>query len=64
MKVVDREKGLFDPTYMNFDQLDDTLVILSIGGKEILLDPGEKMCPFQTPELEALRRQRRPAKPG
>jgi hypothetical protein len=24
------------------------LVILSIGEKEIFLDPGEKMCPFQT----------------
>jgi hypothetical protein len=48
MKVVDREKGVFDPTYMNIDQLDDTIVILSTGGKDILLDPGEKMCPFQT----------------
>jgi Domain of Unknown Function with PDB structure (DUF3857)/Transglutaminase-like superfamily len=48
MKVVDRERGVFDPAYMNFDQLDDTLVILSTGGKEIYLDPGEKMCPFET----------------
>ena len=48
VKVVDRDEGIFDPTYMNIDQLDDTLVILSAGGKEILLDPGEKMCPFQT----------------
>jgi len=31
---------------MNFDQLDITLVILNIGGKETVLDPGEKMCPF------------------
>ena len=46
MKVVDREKGTFDPAYMDIDQLDDTLVILSIGGKETILDPGEKMCPF------------------
>ena len=46
MKVVDREQGTFDPAYMDFDQLDDTLVILSIGGKETILDPGEKMCPF------------------
>jgi hypothetical protein len=46
MKVVDREQGTFDPAFMNFDQLDETLVILSIGGKETVLDPGEKMCPF------------------
>jgi len=48
IKVVDREQGIFDPTYLYFGQLDDTLVILSTAGKEIFLDPGEKMCPFQT----------------
>jgi hypothetical protein len=48
IKVVDRDEGLFDPTYLSFDQLDSTLVVLSTGGKEIALDPGEKMCPFQT----------------
>ena len=47
-KVVDRERALFNMTYMNFDQLDDTLIVLNTGGKEIVLDPGEKMCPFQT----------------
>jgi hypothetical protein len=46
MKVVDRSRGIFDPSYMDFDQLDITLVVLSIGGKETVLDPGEKMCPF------------------
>jgi ribosome modulation factor len=48
LKVVDRERGLFDPSYLSLDQLDDTLVAFSSGGKEIVLDPGEKMCPFQT----------------
>ena len=48
MKVVDRERGIFAPGYLNFEQLHDTVVILSTGGKEIVLDPGEKMCPFQT----------------
>lgn len=46
MKVVDRSQGIFDPSYMDFDQLDITLVVLSIGDKETVLDPGEKMCPF------------------
>jgi hypothetical protein len=46
MKVVDRATGIFDPTYMRFSQLDDTLVVLNDGGKETDLDPGEKMCPF------------------
>jgi len=48
MKVVNRERGIFDTTYLSVYQLDDTLVLLSTGGKEIVLDPGEKMCPFQT----------------
>ena len=48
IKVVDRDRSLFDPAYMSLEQLDSTLVALSLGGKEILLDPGEKMCPFQT----------------
>jgi len=48
MKVADRDKGAFDPTYMNFDQLETTLAIVVLNGKEAILDPGEKLCPFQT----------------
>ncbi|MGA2218108.1 MAG: DUF3857 domain-containing protein, partial [Terracidiphilus sp.] len=48
MRLVNRNQGLFTPSDLDFDQLDDTIIILSAGGKEILLDPGEKMCPFQT----------------
>ena len=47
-KVVDRDRGIFDPSYLSLDQLDTTVVVLSTGGKQIALDPGEKMCPFQT----------------
>jgi len=47
-KVVDRSLGIFNLDELNFDQLDDDIVILSVDGKEILLDPGEKMCPFET----------------
>jgi len=46
LKIVDRDRGVFDPSYMNLDQLDSTLVALSDGGKQIVLDPGEEMCPF------------------
>ncbi|MFZ0336591.1 MAG: DUF3857 and transglutaminase domain-containing protein [Terracidiphilus sp.] len=48
VKVVDRDRGVFDPTYLYLDQLDTTLVVLSTGGQQIVLDPGEKMCPFST----------------
>ena len=48
MKVRNRDRGNFEPSYLFFGQLDDDIVILTINGKEIVLDPGEKMCPFQT----------------
>jgi hypothetical protein len=48
VKVVDRDRNLFDAAYLGLEQLDSTLVALSVGGKEVLLDPGEKMCSFQT----------------
>ena len=48
IKVVDRDRGVFDPTDMRLSQLDTTVVDLSTGGQDIVLDPGEKMCPFQT----------------
>ena len=48
MQVVNRDLGVFDASYMTLWQLDDNLVILSSDGKEIVLDPGEKMCPFGT----------------
>jgi Domain of Unknown Function with PDB structure (DUF3857)/Transglutaminase-like superfamily len=47
-KVVDRDRGVFDPSFMDVDQLDTTLVVLETGGRDLVLDPGEKMCPFQT----------------
>jgi len=48
MRLVDRSGGTFAPGYMFFDQLDAMIVLLNIDGKDIVLDPGEKMCPFQT----------------
>jgi hypothetical protein len=46
MKLVNRQTGIFNASYLSFDQLNDTVVILNIDGKEMVLDPGEKMCPF------------------
>jgi len=48
MKVVDRSRGVFAPGYLDFNQFDDDIVVLSAGGKDIFLDPGQKMCPFAT----------------
>ena len=46
VKVVDRDDGVFDPSYMYLNQLDSMLVQTTIDGKSYTLDPGEKMCPF------------------
>jgi hypothetical protein len=45
-KVVDRNQRIFDPNYLSLYQLDSLLVVLHIDGKDIFLDPGEKLCPF------------------
>lgn len=44
--VVNRNRGIFDPSYMSMSQFNELMVRLEIGDKKYLLDPGEKMCPF------------------
>jgi len=46
MKVVDRSRAIFDPRFLSVDQLDDYIAIVELDGKQIYLDPGQKMCPF------------------
>jgi hypothetical protein len=46
MQVVDRNRAIFDSSYLNTFQLDDYVAIVKMGDKEVFLDPGEKMCPY------------------
>jgi hypothetical protein len=48
MKVVDRSRAIFDYTLLSTKQFDDFIVIVQLGGKDVYLDPGQKMCPFGT----------------
>jgi hypothetical protein len=48
VKVVDRNRAIFDSNYFTLRQLDDFLARVTIDGKDIFLDPGQKMCPFGT----------------
>jgi hypothetical protein len=48
LQVVNRNRGVFDPSYMNMSQFDDLLVRLEVGDKVYMLDPGEKACPFES----------------
>jgi hypothetical protein len=45
-QVVNRDRAIFDDRYLSLAQLNDYLAVANLDGKEIFLDPGEKMCPF------------------
>ena len=45
-QVVNRDRAIFDDSYLSLRQLDDYLAIVVLDGKEVFLDPGQKMCPF------------------
>ena len=47
-RIASRSIQIFSPQYLNNIQLDTVLIALQIDGKEILVDPGTKMAPFQT----------------
>lgn len=44
--VTNRALAVFNPTLPSFDQFDDLVAVARLDGKEIYLDPGQKMCPF------------------
>lgn len=46
VQVVDRDRAVFDPSYLTLGQLDDYIVVVNLNGKDVYLDPGQKMCPF------------------
>jgi hypothetical protein len=46
MQVVNRDRAIFDESYLSTYQLDDYIAIIDLDGKQVYLDPGQKMCPF------------------
>jgi hypothetical protein len=44
--VVNRDRAIFDKSYLSNSQFDNDIVIVSLDGKDVYLDPGQKMCPF------------------
>jgi hypothetical protein len=46
MQVVNRNRAIFDPTFLTTGQLDDYIAVVKVGDKDIELDPGQKMCTF------------------
>ena len=47
-RIASRSLRIFSAQYMDNIQLDTVLVALEIDGKEILVDPGTRMAPFET----------------
>src|SRR5215469_13584838 len=48
MRIVDRSRALFDEGLLNSAKLDDYIAVARLDGKDVYLDPGQKMCPFGT----------------
>ncbi len=46
MVVTNRDRNIFLQGYLSFEQLDDVLAIVNVGGKEQFFDPGERYCPY------------------
>lgn len=46
MQVVNRDRAVFDPSYLTLSQLDDYIAVVVLNGKDVYLDPGQSMCPF------------------
>ena len=44
--VVNRDQNFFDPAYLSWNQMEDELAIVTINGKEVYLDPGQRYCEF------------------
>jgi hypothetical protein len=46
MRVADRDESFFQPTIPNPYQLTSEIAIVSLGDKDVFLDPGTPSCPF------------------
>jgi hypothetical protein len=46
VQVVDRNRAIFDNRTLSVRQLDDYMAIVEVNGKDVYLDPGQKMCPY------------------
>ncbi len=46
MIVANRDENFLNTGYLKWDQLEDELAIVTVGGKERFFDPGERYCEF------------------
>jgi len=44
--VTERNKNLLNTGYLSWDQLEDEIAIVNVGGKEVYFDPGQRYCEY------------------
>ncbi len=42
IQVVNRDRAVFDPSYLTLSQLDDYIAVVVLNGKDVYLDPGQR----------------------
>ncbi len=47
-RISSRSNRIFSPMFLRTDQLDSVVIAVNIDGKEVTVDPGTKMAPFET----------------
>jgi hypothetical protein len=47
-RIASRSHRIFSPQFLRVDQLDSVVVSLNIEGKDVIIDPGTRMAPFET----------------
>lgn len=46
VRVTSRDENIFDVNFLNIGQLNDSIAIVNVDGKEQYFDPGERYCEF------------------
>jgi hypothetical protein len=46
MAVTERNRNLLNTGYLSWNQLEDEIAIVQVGGKEVYFDPGERYCEY------------------
>ncbi len=46
MIVTERDQRVLNANYLHWDQLTDEIAIVTVGGKEVYLDPGQRYCDY------------------
>jgi hypothetical protein len=46
MAVTERNRNLLNTGYLSWNQLEDEIAIVQVGGKEVYFDPGQRYCEY------------------